>query len=572
LVREHLAKIIASRNFARSTRLSRFLRFVVEHALNGTSEQVKEYLVGIEVFDRKANYDPRVDPIVRVEARRLRSKLKSYYASEGRADEVLIDFPKGAYIPVFRTRVPATARTRATALETGIVVLPFTNLSAVEDDDYFSDGLTEELIHLLTRVSGLRVVAWHSASQLRGREQDYQGIRDQLKIDRVLRGSVRRTPSRVRVTAQLVDAGSGSYLWSEVYDRDLSDVFSIQQEIARAIVSTLKPALGAMRAEPARTSRNMESYSLYLQGRYHANKRTSEGIRRAVQCFEEAVEIEPDSAVAHAGLADSFSLLADYGIVHPSEAAPKAEVAAMRALELDPQSAEANASLAIVKSLYCWRWAEAEALYLKAIELNPGYAAARHWYGVDLLGLKKRFREAARELDIAIQLDPLSLIMQEGRAFIRMLEGDYEGALRSLLQLAEMDPTFYRPQSSLGRLYTQMGRYREAIEMFERARNLAPDAPNIIGALGQTLAVTGRTADARRCLEDLDRLAQSRYVASTCFAIVHLGLGEFGRSLDWLERACDGREFAVCGIGVHPLYDPLRQEPRFQALLRRIGF
>src|SRR5258706_6337501 len=239
-IQDQLDRILRSSLFARSERMSRFLRFSVENTLESPGSAIKEYVVGVEGFERPADYDPQVDPIVRVEARRLRAKLKSYYAGAGSADTILIDFPKGAYAAVFRSSEPARTAVSEQLSQTAVAVLPFANLSQETGDDYFSDGLTEELILLLTRVKGLRIVAWYSASQFRGREQDLSSIREDLKAAAILRGSVRRTGGRVRVTAQLIDTSSGSYFWSEAFDWDLIDVGGIQQEIARAIISTLR--------------------------------------------------------------------------------------------------------------------------------------------------------------------------------------------------------------------------------------------------------------------------------------------------------------------------------------------
>ena len=345
--------------------MSRFLRFGVEHALAGTGHQVKEYLVGVDVFDRPKDYDPRVDPIVRVEARRLRAKLRSYYASSGKTDELIIEFPKGAYAAAFHLKTCAQniVLAPATAVETSIAVLPFANLSPGpalgKDEDYFSDGLTEELILRLTRMKGLRVVAWYSASKFRGREEDLIEIRNQLKVGVVLRGSVRRTESRVRVTVQLIDAASGAFLWADAFERGMHDMVAIQQEIAHSIVATLRPTLGGM-VEPVESIQklNPECYNLCLEGRFHANGRNAEGLQRSVLCYQRAIEHDPHSAFAHAGLADAYSLLADYGIVHPHEVMPLAESSTRRALELDENSAEAYNSLAFIQATFHWNWTE----------------------------------------------------------------------------------------------------------------------------------------------------------------------------------------------------------------------
>jgi TolB-like protein/Flp pilus assembly protein TadD len=570
-------KILTSRLFARSERLCRFLRFCVEHTLEEKGDQLKEQLVGVEVFDRKGDYDPRTDPIVRVEAMRLRSKLKAYYASSGRPDCVLVELPKGAYVPTFRRRTTNVSSIKQQTVskmaeERSIAVLPFTNLTPEAGADYFSDGLTEELIHLLTRIPRLRVVAWSSMSQLRGREQDLAGIREQLKVATVLRGSVRRTAERVRVTAQLIDAASGNYLWSEAYDRQLENVLAIQEEMARAIVNTLRLTLAWRGGGATRRATNLKCYNLCLQGRFHANKRTPEGLRQSVLCFEQAVAADETSADASAGLADAYSLLADYGNVSPSEVISKAKVAAERALQLDPQSAEAHVSLAFIRGSYEWDWAAADTLYRRAIELNPGYSRAHHWYGTDFLALQGRFDEALAAAHMAGHLDPLSPIIAEGIGFVYMLRRDYPTAIREYQRLSELDPVFFKAYSSMGRALSLMGRYEEALASFERARALAGDVPNILSATAQTLAVAGFVWEARSLLEHLQAMAKNQWIPSSCFAIVHIGLGDHQTALTLLEEACDKREQAALGLKVHPLYDPLRSEPRFQRMLQQIRF
>jgi TolB-like protein/Flp pilus assembly protein TadD len=578
-IRAHLEKVLASRLFARSARLCRFLRFSIEESLAGNSGRLKEQIIGTEVFDRRPDYDPRIDPIVRVEARRLRAKLKAYYASSGRSDSMMIGLPKGAYLPFFKTRAAANgsralmaASGSALAPRKSIAILPFANMMQGADDDYFSDGLTEELIHLLTRIPSLRVVAWSSTSKLRGRDADLAGIRRQLRVGSVLRGSVRRTPERVRVTVQLIDSASGDYLWSETYDRGLENVFEIQGDIAQAIVQALRLKLTGLRqTETPRRAPNVACYNLCLQGRFHTNKRSEDGLRKSVERFEEAILADESCAEAHAGLADAYSLLADYGLMSPAEAVPKARAAAERALDLDPQSAEANVSLAFVRSSFEWRWEEAESLYRTAIAANPGYSRARHWYGVDFLALLGRCQEALSEARAAYDLDPLSMIIREGLGYTHMICRDYPRAVAVYREITDMDPDFFKGYSSLGRVLSLMGKHDMALAALERARELGGDVPSILGATGEVLARTGRVEEARVFLNQLTEMSHTGWVPASCFAILHLGLGDYPAALTFLETATDRREFSVTALKVHPLYDPLRSEPRFQRLLERIG-
>ena len=550
----------------------RFLRLAVERTLEGKADELKEYLIGVEVFDRPSSYDPRVDPIVRVEARRLRSKLKAYYAGDGNNDPVRIEFRTGSYAPQIRMLGDGSAASRPD-IHT-IAVLPFANLSASAENDYFSDGLTEELIHALTRLRGMRVVAWNSAARLRGVEQDIQEVRRQLQVANVLTGSVRIAGPSLRVRAQLIDIATGVYLWSETFDRPMQDVFAIQEEIARNIVRTLRLQLssGAEAALLARPHTSVSSYDYYLKGRYHLHRRTPDDLARGLQYFEAAVAVDPDSALAHAGLADAYVLLVDYGLLHPTKGVPKVRAAATRAIELDPTLADAYPSLAVIRAHWDREWQDAEDLYRKAIGLNPGCATAHHWLATDFLAVVGRLDEGELELEIALQLDPLSSIIHEGRASFSIWRRQYDEAVRRYCEIREFDPTFYKAYTGLGRVYALQGKYTDALAMLEKGRALAGDVPNILGAMGEIFALSGDTASARRILAELTARALDSYVPSTCFARVHSGLGEVERALDWLEKGCEQRELPMAMLKVHPVYDPLRDEPRFQAVVERMRF
>jgi TolB-like protein/Flp pilus assembly protein TadD len=572
VVEDQLQKVLGSKGFAQSPRMSRFLRFTVERALAGESDQLKEYVLGVEVFDRKSpSYDPRVDPIVRVEARRLRSKLTSYYAGEGVADRVIIEFPTGTYAPRFRERSeapsPDTPRPRS------IAVLPFSNLGAEPDTEYFSDGLTEELIHGLTKLDGLIVVAWNSAARLKGQPYDVRGIGLQLNVASVLMGSVRRSTERLRVTAQLIDTASGRYLWSETYDRRIEDLFAIEEEISSAIVTTLRIKLMDPRKAPAiRTgAHNLEAYNLFLKGRFHWNKRTADGLKRALDYAQQAIAVDPSFAPGYVGVADSYILLAEYGLMSPASAFPPARSAAQKALEIDPALGEAHASLGLIRSHYDWEWRDAERDYRRALDLNPGYATAHRWFAIDYLTLLGRFEEAMKEIEVAQQLDPLSPIIPDGKGYLLMVSERHEQAIAEYRRILEFDGFFYNTFTSMGRAYTQMGRYDDAIGMLLKGKLLSGDVPSILGALGQTYALAGRTEEARRVLDELDGLSRGRYVPATCYALIHIGLGEQERALDWLEAGVQQRESALAALKVDPAYNPLRGEPRFQGLLRTIG-
>ena len=571
-VREQLERIVSSKHFARSRRLRRFLHFTVEHVLAGTADQLKEYLIGTVVFDRRSDYDPRIDPIVRVEARRLRKRLQAYYADEGAADTFEITIPIGSYVPVLGAREPV-AITSTPVVERsciGLAVLPFANLNAETCEDYFSDGLAEEVLRLLAAVHGLRLVGWHSASQLRGRDHDYRAIHEQLKVDWVLRGSVRRAGDRVRVTAHLVDAAAGTTQWSDVFDRHISDVFCLQEQIGQAIVDALKLKL-ALRGSGPPARGYSESQRLCLLGRFELNKRTSESLRKAVEYFDQALTLDPEHAPAHAHSAAACTLLCDYSIVRPSELMHRAKASALRALALDDRSVEAHTALALITAQYEWNWPEAEALFRRAIDLNPSYAEARLWFGCDMLALQGRFAEAAEHVRLALHLDPLSWPVRESQGYFLMLTRDFDAALSFHQETIQLQPESPRGYAGVARVLGMMGRHAEAIEIFGKARQLAPVTPSFLGAMGQVLGEAGRETEARSTLAELEQMAAARFVPGTAFAAIHLGLNEKDRALTYLEQACRQREFSIAKLKVHPMYDGVRDEPRAQRLMTRMG-
>jgi serine/threonine-protein kinase len=477
-----------------------------------------------------------------------------------------VDLPTGSYAPVFRFRDAAASPGASQQWRGAIAVLPFANLSADRENDYFSDGLTQELIHQLTQVQDLRVVAWGTAAQIRETGLDIRAVGERLKVATALVGSVRRAGDRLRVTVQLAETATGVYLWSETYDRELCDLFAIQEEIASSIVRTLR--LGT---SIGRRAYNLEAYDLYLKGRVYWNHRTLDGLWKSVELFQQSVARDPGFALGYAGLSDAYSVLADHGLVDPSAVMDKSKAAALKALEIDPLLAEPYTSLGFIRSAYEWKWDEGERDYLRSIELNPGYATAHHWFGIDYLAQRKRFAQAHTELEIARQLDPLSPIIAEGNAYCLLMERRYPEAIQAFEEQVQLHRGFYKNYTSLGRTYGMVGRYDEAIAMLEKGRAMGGDVPHILSCLGQVYALAGNPARARELLGELAALAARAYVPSSCFAIVHLGLGDYNRALECLETGCGRRDLPVTSISAHPVYDPLRNDPRFRNMLRAIG-
>ncbi|MDX1978964.1 MAG: hypothetical protein SFV51_01750 [Bryobacteraceae bacterium] len=561
-----LARILASSAFSGSERMSRFLSYAVKSALEGKAAELKESVLGVHVFDRPAGYDARLDPIVRVEARRLRAKLAQYYQAAGRHDPLIIELPTGGYVPAFRDRRPPPPEPSKPKT---VAVLPFANLSTEAENQYFSDGLTRELIHELTRLPGLRVMAWNSVAQLREKAGQAKEVGQLLSVDAVLEGSVQRSGRRVRITAQLVEASTGVYLWSENYQREWEDVFTLQQEIARTLAMVLKIRLTSTERH---APRNPEAYNFYLQGRHAWNQRTEIALRQSISLFERALQEDPEFALAYAGVADSYSLLCDFGHMPAKEGIAQAREAAQRALELDPTMGEAHCSLGFIRCTHDWQWREGEQNYLRALDLNPGYATAHHWYGTDFLALWGRFPEAAAEMALARALDPLDTIIEDSACYLHLLWRRYNEAEQRYHDLVRRAPQWAKAYSGLGRVLGAQGRYAEAVAMMERAYAIAGDLPSLIGALGQMHALSGNRAKARLLLEKLRSIAGQRHVSATCFALLYLGLGEKTEALDWLEHGLISRDLPMTGMNVHPAYDDLRAEPRFSRILEKMGF
>ncbi|MBM3802559.1 MAG: hypothetical protein FJW26_09670 [Acidimicrobiia bacterium] len=487
-----LEKILASEAFARADRMSRFLRFVVHETVTGRGAQLKEYLIGIKVFDRGKSYDPRTDPVVRGEARRLRAKLMEYYENEGRDDLIRIHLPKGSYAVVFQatSESPIAAQPAASVgPSTGaksIAVLPFLNLSPRLENEYFSDGLTEEIIHALGKVDGMSVVARTSVFQYKGKAYDIRQIGEQLRVQTVLEGSVRTSGERLRVTAQLVSASDGYRLWSETYDRSMDDLFAIQDELSGAIVNTLRQYWSVPVELPPvrRPSSNLEAYHLFLKGRFFLEKRTEEGLRRGIEFFEEAIQLDPAYADPYAGLAECFSLLTHKGLEMPRNVMPKAKSAALKALALDPQVPEAHIALGFVRSTYDWEWEEAEQHYLQALQTNShSKAEAHHWYASDFLTPVGRLDEALYHIQLSHFLDPLSHLTNSSLGFVRIARREYDAAVDHFRKWIEIKPDYYHFHTFLGRSYALQGNLDSALRCFERGSELSGQLPYVRGIL-----------------------------------------------------------------------------------------
>jgi TolB-like protein/Flp pilus assembly protein TadD len=566
-VREHLERILTSPTFQQGDRLKRFLKFIVLEAVAGRRHELKEYVIGVQVFGKEDTFDPRTDPIVRVQARRLRAKLVRYYREEGRADETVIELPKGGYAPVFKQRdTPVLVkRSVAAALvsRNTVAVLPFADHSVDHDLEYFCRGVREEIVHHLARFSSLRILA----------SDEPRVTGDKTDAAMIISGSVRRSGDRLRVTAQLVDGATGCYIWSEAVDAALADVFPAQERVAEAIAARIEPELGDGRSASAsrRPNENLAAHNLYLQGRYYLNQRTEEGLRKALDFFERALVEDAEYAAAHAGLSDAYGLLAHYGVFGPAEVWTKAAASATAAVMLDANSADAHTSLAHVKSTQDWDWAGAEREFQRAISLDPRCATSHHWYAMSCLAPLGRLDEALDEMIVAQALDPVSSIVARDLAVIHFYRRDFETALEQCDHTVELNPHFAPAYWILGVIQEQRKDFDESAAAFQRAVHLSPQTPRMHGALGRTFALAGRKKQALEVLKKLETYAKERYVSPLEFAWIQFALGETDLGFRWMQKALEDRSFDLISIKVDPRFDALKDDPRFETIARRMG-
>jgi serine/threonine-protein kinase len=570
-----LSRIFASKAFRQADRLKRFLTFIVDETVGGRGERLKEFVVGVEVFGKDDTFDPRNDPIVRVQARRLRTQLARYYREEGQDDELLIELPKGGYAPIFRPM--KTARQRSTIASTlvsrnAVVVVPFADHSAAGDQKYFCQGLTEEIVHKLAATEGLRVLAWddrNSAEVQAAARESAERSHAALMVT----GSVRTAAGEARITANLVDTSSRCYLWSASIDRKLDHIFAVQEEVARIVAETLRNELTA--AAHARGGRrpteNLAAYNLYVQGRYHLNQRTEEGLRKAVEFFEKALIEDAQYAQAYSGLADAYSLLGHYGALSPAEVWTKAASNAAWAVLQSDESSEAHTSLAHVKSTQDWDWLGAEGEFQRALALDPRYPTAHHWYAVSCLAPLGRLEDALKELSLAQALDPISSIIARDLARIYYYKQDYETALEQCDHTIELNPHFPPAYWILGLVQEQRGEFDESAAAFNRALQLSPQSPLFQAGLGRTFAYSGKKAEALRILVELGVLSEKRYVSPFELASLHFALGQTDEGFRLLTKAFQDRCFELICLKVDPRWESLRGNPRFHRLVEQLG-
>lgn len=632
-----LEKLLASDIFARADRLGRFLRFVVTHTLEARSEPLKEYVIGVEVFDKDDGFDSRIDPIVRVEAGRLRSKLREYYDGPGNADDVRIELPKRGYTPSFRYSAPdMSARPQIADIESGhpegpkasslpgkrrsaipwyaatfalavlliaglaylwrgdwstsigardlssagaatakvsIAVLPLEHLSGRRDDQYYSDAITEAVITQLSQVRPLLVISMKSVQRYRGTTKPMSEIARELNVTHVLGGSVLRAGDRVRVSVRLIDGETNRSVWAQSYDRDAQDVLAVQRDvsarIARALTGKMWPpqqaAQAAVRIDP-------DAYEDYAKGRFFRNQVSADGFRKGIDYFRRAIEKQPKYAPAYSGMASCYCLLGGHGLelVPPHETMSAAKEAALQALHLDESLAEPHAILGIIRTKYDWDWEGAERAFKRALELEPSYAQGHTWYSFYLEAMG-RHAEAIKEATLAHELNPVSLESGVNLAWQFYQTHRYDAAFTQLKKTLELSPDSWAVHWALGQYYREKKMYPEAIAALQKSTDLQGGHTLAKSTLGYTHAVAGQTADAVRIVRELEAMSQETYVSPAHIAIIYAGLGDAELAFAWLEKAYLVRARAMAWLNVTREWDSLRADPRFAALVRKVG-
>jgi TolB-like protein/Tfp pilus assembly protein PilF len=602
--RRQLERVLASAGFSRNERLARFLQFVVEQHLKGKDDEIKESVIALEVFGRGPDHDPKQDSIVRTEAGRLRARLGEYYVGEGKNDAVVIELPKGGYAPVFRqaavepaisisgpavnsprpglrarlekyysrrmeTRKPVARKNWYTTAgwigllavatlsgwavfrsarkssiprpEKSIAVMPFLDLSQARDQEYFCDGMTEELISELAKSAGLRVVARTSVFAFKGKPQDVRQVGKQLNVATVLEGSIRKDGDHLRITAKLIDVPDGYQLWSESYDRELKDIFVVQEELSRSIAGALQVSLGG--PPPAvRDTSNLEAHNLYLLGRYHWSKRSEPELDASVRDFEAAVRLDPAYARAYAGLADAYFELGYWASRNPRETMPRARYNAVKALDLNESLAEAHTSLGAIHLFYDWDIAAARREYQKAITVDPGYVTAHWWYAFLLLA-SNQLQDARRELDQALRLDPLSvpILVDAARLY---LESGEPGALTMAQRALELEPTSTPARVNLGLALAAQNRVSEALAAIEEAAAADPENARALEFLAAGYGSLGQRQAVEKVIASLLALSNRKYVSCEV-AGAYASAPHSDQALTWLERAVAERSTCI---------------------------
>ena len=454
-----------------------------------------------------------------------------------------------------------------------IAILPFSNISPEIKDEYFADGMTEELISTTSKISGLTVIARTSIMRYKGGQKSISEVANELQVGTVLEGSVRKAGDKLRITVQLIDPQTSGHLWAESYDRELKDVFSIQSDISKTIAHTLKVHLLPQEAEIIENKKppNPEAHTLYLKGRFLWNQRNKAALSRAVEYFEKAIQLEPEYALAYSGLADSYFVIAQHGFENPLTNFEKARTFARKALELDENLPETHATLAGISQFYDYDWARAEDEFKRAIQLNPNYATAHQWYG-QLLICQERWGEVHDEIKKALTLDPLSLMINHNLAEYFRARKEYDLAEQQAKSVLEMDPNLLDAHWLLMTVYLQTSRLEDSSKEAMAISKLSKDASEGKAAFALLYAVTGNLVEAKNLVSELENMKEEgENISPLGLADLNVLIGEVDNGFKWLERAYEERDGSLPYLRIFPSFKTVRSDPRYLTLLKKIG-
>jgi len=470
---------------------------------------------------------------------------------------------------------PRLATTSVAPRNKSLIVLPLENLSGDKDQDYFADGMTDDLIANLAKIRSLRVISRSTAMAYKGTRKPLSEIAKELNVDAVVEGTVLRVGNRIRITAELVQVSTDQHLWADTYESQMEDVLTLQNRVSSAIVNEIRINLTPEEEERLAKTPAVapEAYENYLKGRYYWNKRSDENLTKAIGYFEQATHEDPQYGLAYAGLSDCYAIISAeiFGTMPAAEAAPKAKAAALRSLQIDPTMAEAETSLATVKFNYDWDWAGAAEGFQQAIQHNPSYATAYQRYSLYLIAMG-RPEDSFEQINKARELDPLSISINFSLGWRLYMARQYDRAIQQLRNTLEMDPSYELPHLVLGMSYAQKGDFQAAIPEIRQAVELSHGTPLMVSALANAYARSGNKAEAETLLTQLAASSTKQYVSPYYFAVAYAGLGQPETALDWLEKAYNDRSNGLVFLKVEPALDSLRREPRFVALQRKMKF
>jgi serine/threonine-protein kinase len=570
-VRDQLARVVNSPGFVSSVRLCRFLTHIVNRTIDGDIDSLKEFSIAMEVFDRTSEYDPNIDAIVRVEARRLRAKLKAYYEGQGTVDLVLIGLRPGSYVPVFRwlDAQPAKHREEIGAApppgRVCVAVLPFVNMSPEPEQDYFCDGITEEITNSLTRISGLNVIARTSAFHFKGANIDIRELGQRLGANLVIEGSVRKAGEQLRITAQAIQTESGHHVWSETFRRELQDVFAIQEEIAQSVADLLRLHMPEVQGPVRPSPPDLEAYTRYLRARFLIHQQAPETLHAALEQLRSLTKIYPDYALAYSGMAAAGGLLAQFGMVSGRDVYPEVKANAERGYALDPESGDTCTVLGALRAWFEHRWDEADRMFDYALKLQPSHAPAHMFRAMALL-CQGDINAAESGLRRSTELDPLSASDCARMAYLHYVKGDYSSAAEHLRQSFELDRDYPEARFYEGLLHFQQQRYDAVIQCLSPAAS-----PLDVGLLAAGHAQQGNSSRAEECIEKLHELAGRQYVTPLAEGFAAVGMGDFDLALQCLDEAINHKTNFVNLLAIEPFFHPLHADRRFAKLLKKLN-